>query len=324
MHQDIELEQSYNKRDIKTLANKHQSLSAYEKELLVVVLALQKWRGYLLDIHFKIRTDHFSLKYVLDQRITTPFQSKWLPKLLGFDYEIEYKKGKENVVADALLRVQLGQLFEMLISADSNELIEAIKAIWVTDLRLKAVIEGVKLKIIQQFHNSTIGGHSGVHATLKRIYAFFYWKGLRRMGKTVIMVVVDRLSKYAHFIRLSHPFTAAQLTIRVNKKHKLSTKFYGPFKVLERIRKVAYKLELPPTAQVHSVFHVSQLKRCHFEGATMGTLPLCDAQGLIAASPLKLLDRKMVKQGNRVVVYGLVQWTNGTEDDATWELLTDM
>ncbi|GKG36613.1 putative mitochondrial protein, partial [Tanacetum coccineum] len=62
---------------------------------------LQKWRGYLLDRHFKIKTDHFSLKYVLDQRITTPFQSKWLPKLLGFDYEIEYKKGKENVVADA-------------------------------------------------------------------------------------------------------------------------------------------------------------------------------------------------------------------------------
>ncbi|GKB44887.1 retrovirus-related pol polyprotein from transposon 17.6, partial [Tanacetum coccineum] len=45
----------------KTLALKHQSLAAYEKELLAVVLALQKWRGYLLDGHFKIRNDHFSL-----------------------------------------------------------------------------------------------------------------------------------------------------------------------------------------------------------------------------------------------------------------------
>ncbi|GJZ58922.1 hypothetical protein Tco_0614738 [Tanacetum coccineum] len=44
--------------------------------------------------------------------ITTSFQSKWLPKLLGFDYEIEYKKGKENVVVDALSMVQQqGQLF---------------------------------------------------------------------------------------------------------------------------------------------------------------------------------------------------------------------
>ncbi|GKD23091.1 putative mitochondrial protein [Tanacetum coccineum] len=46
----------------KALAPKHFSLSTYEKELLVVIHALEKWRGYLLDKHFKIKTDHFSLK----------------------------------------------------------------------------------------------------------------------------------------------------------------------------------------------------------------------------------------------------------------------
>ena len=49
----------------KTLAPKHRALSTYEKELLSMVLALQKWRGYLLDRHFKIRTHHFSLKVCL-------------------------------------------------------------------------------------------------------------------------------------------------------------------------------------------------------------------------------------------------------------------
>nr|GEU83440.1 hypothetical protein [Tanacetum cinerariifolium] len=63
-------------------------------------------RGYLLDRHFKIRTDHFNLKYMLDQRITTLFQSKWLPKLLGFDYDIEYKKGVDNAAAVALSRIK--------------------------------------------------------------------------------------------------------------------------------------------------------------------------------------------------------------------------
>nr|GEV66479.1 hypothetical protein [Tanacetum cinerariifolium] len=67
----------------KTLAPKHQSLSTYEKEFLAVMAALEIWKGYLLDSHFKIRTYHFSLKYLLNQKLTTPFQLKWLPKLLG-------------------------------------------------------------------------------------------------------------------------------------------------------------------------------------------------------------------------------------------------
>ncbi|GKE44118.1 putative mitochondrial protein, partial [Tanacetum coccineum] len=93
----------------KTLAPKHQALSTYEKEFLAVLMALDKWRGYLLDRHFKI--NHFSLKYLLNQRITTPFQTKWLPKLLGFDYEICYNKGTENIVADALSRVNTASKF---------------------------------------------------------------------------------------------------------------------------------------------------------------------------------------------------------------------
>nr|GFA08884.1 putative mitochondrial protein [Tanacetum cinerariifolium] len=84
---------SYNR----SLAPRHQALSTYEKELLVVIQALKKWRDYLLDKHFKIKTDHFSLKYLLDQRITTPLQMKWLPKLMEFEYEILYKKGSENL-----------------------------------------------------------------------------------------------------------------------------------------------------------------------------------------------------------------------------------
>ncbi|GKE92926.1 putative mitochondrial protein, partial [Tanacetum coccineum] len=60
----------------KTLAPIHHTLSTYENELLVVIQALGKWRGYLLDRHFKIKIDHFSLKYLLEQRITTPSQMK--------------------------------------------------------------------------------------------------------------------------------------------------------------------------------------------------------------------------------------------------------
>lgn len=99
----------------KTLAPRHQTLSTYEKELLAVIQALEKWKGHMLDKHFQIKSNHFSLKYLLELRISTPSQMKWLAKLMGFDYEILYKKRRENKVADALSRVDTSaQLMQML------------------------------------------------------------------------------------------------------------------------------------------------------------------------------------------------------------------
>lgn len=54
--------------------------------------------------HFIIKTDHKTLKNLLSQVIQTPDQQVFLCKLLGFYYTIEYKPGKENIVADALSR----------------------------------------------------------------------------------------------------------------------------------------------------------------------------------------------------------------------------
>nr|GEZ81010.1 reverse transcriptase [Tanacetum cinerariifolium] len=215
------------------------------------------------------------------------------------------------------------------------------KATWTTDLKLKAVIESmqqgtpnpmftsfaneqrrkgklvvgndenVRLKLINHFYNSAIWGHS-VHVTT----TLDTREGVERCIHGFHRGVAD--------VTRENSDHGGGGQTKVNKQHKLSSKFYGPFKVLERIGKVAYKLELPPTAQVHPVFHVSQLKKCHSKEATIRTLPLCDAQDMIAASPFKLLDRKMTKQGNRAVVYGLIQLSNGSEYDATWELLTDI
>lgn len=89
----------------KGLSPKHQGLSTYEKELLAIVLATQKWGSYLQGHHFVIKTDHQSLKYFLEQRLSSLLQQKWLAKLLGLDYEIVYKKGVDNKVADALSRL---------------------------------------------------------------------------------------------------------------------------------------------------------------------------------------------------------------------------
>ena len=58
----------------------------------------------MLGSHFIIKIDHESLKYLLEQKVTTTLQQKWWAKLMELDYEIQYKRGKENLVADALAR----------------------------------------------------------------------------------------------------------------------------------------------------------------------------------------------------------------------------
>lgn len=77
----------------RSLGPKWQKLSVYEKELLALVFAVQKWEQYLLGNHFIVRTDQKSLKWLLQQKLSTPFQQFWLSKLMGFDYEVQYKKG---------------------------------------------------------------------------------------------------------------------------------------------------------------------------------------------------------------------------------------
>ena len=76
----------------------------YEKEMLAILHALKQWHPYLIGIHFKVKTNHDSLKYFLEQRLSSEEQQKWVTKMLGYDFEIIYKKGKQNVVADALSR----------------------------------------------------------------------------------------------------------------------------------------------------------------------------------------------------------------------------
>jgi hypothetical protein len=86
----------------KKLSERNLGKSIYEKEMLAILHVFDLWHPYLLGQRFQIKTDHQSLKYFLEQHISSLEQQKWVTKLFGYDYEIIYNKGKENVVADAL------------------------------------------------------------------------------------------------------------------------------------------------------------------------------------------------------------------------------
>ena len=76
----------------------------YEKKMLSILHVVDIWSPYILGQRFQIKTDHQSLEYFLEQILSSLEQQKWVTKLFGYDYDIIYKKGKDNVVAYALSR----------------------------------------------------------------------------------------------------------------------------------------------------------------------------------------------------------------------------
>ena len=67
----------------------------YEKEMLTILHELNQWSSFLIVRHFKVKIDHDSLKYFLEQRLSSEEKKKWVTKVLGYDFEIIYKKGKK-------------------------------------------------------------------------------------------------------------------------------------------------------------------------------------------------------------------------------------
>lgn len=88
----------------KALGVKNRQLSIYE-EFLALILAVGRWRPYLQKSTFQIRTDHQPLSYLGEQQLQSDLQRTTMTKLIGLQFKIVYKCGKENVAIDALSRI---------------------------------------------------------------------------------------------------------------------------------------------------------------------------------------------------------------------------
>ncbi|GAA0164566.1 hypothetical protein LIER_20166 [Lithospermum erythrorhizon] len=152
-----------------------------------------------------------SLKHLLEQKVTTYLRQKVVSKLLGLDYMIQYKQGKENVVADALSKAQHeeGQLLS--ISTVQPSWMHEVTSSYLQDKELQHILativinpavfplydykggilrykhkvvlgndQDMKHKVIEALHDSTIGGYLGVVGAYQRIKALFYWKGMKK------------------------------------------------------------------------------------------------------------------------------------------------
>lgn len=193
----------------KKLCPRMQKASTYIHELFAITSAIAKWRHYLLGAKFFIYTDQQSLKNLMQQVIQTPEQQYYLTKLLGYNYEILYKPGKSNAAADALSRrpdFQQPSSSLMALSTPKLLIFEDIKREQAEASELQILMDSIlptewakadgiyfykgkiyipnhstlKLLIVEEFHNSPVGGHGGIHKTFVQTSTNFFGHNMRK------------------------------------------------------------------------------------------------------------------------------------------------
>nr|GEW25920.1 putative reverse transcriptase domain-containing protein [Tanacetum cinerariifolium] len=110
--------------------------------------------------------------------------------------------------------------------------------------------------------------------------------------------------------------------IRFGKRGKLNPRYVGPFKVLERIGDVAYKLDLPKElSRVHNTFHVSNLKKCHANEPL--AVPLdglhFDDKVHFVEKPVEIIDREVKRLKRSRIPLVKVRWNSKRGPEFTWE-----
>nr|GEV81087.1 putative reverse transcriptase domain-containing protein [Tanacetum cinerariifolium] len=110
--------------------------------------------------------------------------------------------------------------------------------------------------------------------------------------------------------------------VRFGKRGNLNPRYVGPFRVLEKVGTVAYKLELPQElSRVHNTFHVSNLKKCYSDDPL--TVPLdglhIDDQLHFIEEPVEIMDREVKRLKRSRILIIKVRWNSKRGLEFTWE-----
>jgi len=105
---------------------------------------------------------------------------------------------------------------------------------------------------------------------------------------------------------------------------KLSLRYYGPFPIIARLGKVAYKLQLPENSHIHPVFHMSLLKKYVGGQPVSLKLPTRNSSEEPTLEPEAILDRRVIYQQGAPLIQVLVKWSQLPMDDNAWEYLPNL
>lgn len=195
----------------RSLTNSERKYSATEKECLAIIFAVEKFRMYIEGTKFTVITDHYSLLWLKELKNPTARLARWALKLDEYDMQIVHRKGKANIVPDALSRavndedVKVCTFSTMLKDGWYTKQTSKISKNperypdWklVNDVLYKLVPNRFKIplnvpewkmvvpcfereEIIRRCHDDLGSGHFGFYKTLKKVQINYYWPNVKK------------------------------------------------------------------------------------------------------------------------------------------------
>lgn len=198
----------------RSLTPAERNYSTTELECLAVKWGVWKMRDYLEGYHFVVLTDHLALKWLDNIDNPSGRLARWAMELSQWDFEVRYRKGTENLLADTLSRQPLqvcaaksetedwyqrrlqavredpnsypdyvitdGQLYRHILhTLDFNEASAGEQ--WKI-----CVPSSEQQRVLEEIHDQPTAGHLGIAKTLFRLSQKYYWPGMLRMGSQYV------------------------------------------------------------------------------------------------------------------------------------------